>query len=102
MINEGTQAVRRRIDEIYRIEERRIFATLVRLLGDFDLAEEALQEAFVAAVAQWPQEGIPANPRAWLVSAGRFKGIDAIRRRSPFDPPPPQDAGPAPPAPPQR
>jgi RNA polymerase sigma-70 factor, ECF subfamily len=82
---ESTQVLRRRIDEIYRTEERRIFATLVRLLGDFDLAEEALQEAFVAAVTQWPQSGIPANPRAWLVSAGRFKGIDSLRRRARFD-----------------
>ncbi|MFN2646618.1 MAG: RNA polymerase sigma factor [Burkholderiales bacterium] len=63
-----------------------MFATLVRLLGDFDLAEEALHEAFRAALEQWPSEGVPANPRAWLVSAGRFKAIDAIRRRARFDP----------------
>jgi RNA polymerase sigma-70 factor (ECF subfamily) len=63
-----------------------VFATLVRLLGDFDLAEEALHEAFRAALEQWPAEGVPANPRAWLVSAGRFKAIDAIRRRARFDP----------------
>jgi len=71
-------------DEIYRAESRRVFATLVRLLGDFDLAEEALAEAFRAALEQWPKDGVPANPRAWLVSAGRFKAIDAIRRQARF------------------
>jgi RNA polymerase sigma-70 factor (ECF subfamily) len=71
-------------ESIYRAESRRVFATLVRLLGDFDLAEEALSEAFRAALEQWPKEGVPANPRAWLVSAGRFKMIDAIRRQSRF------------------
>src|SRR5918999_1393495 len=69
-------------DAVYRAESRRVFATLVRLLGDFDLAEEAMSEAFRAALEQWPKEGVPANPRAWLVSAGRFKAIDAIRRQS--------------------
>ena len=73
------------IDAIYRSESRRIFATLVRLLGDFDLAEEALQNAFVAAMQRWPRDGVPANPRAWLVSAGRFRGIDTLRRRARFD-----------------
>src|SRR3984957_13337203 len=73
------------IDEIYRTESRRVFATLVRLLGDVDLAEEALHEAFVAAVERWEREGVPANPRAWLVSAGRFKAIDAMRRRARFE-----------------
>jgi RNA polymerase sigma-70 factor, ECF subfamily len=72
-------------DAIYRAESRRVFATLIRLLGDFDLAEEALHDAFRAALEQWPRDGIPANPRAWLVSAGRFKAIDGIRRRSRFD-----------------
>src|SRR5207302_2332765 len=72
-------------DTIYRTESRRVFATLVRLLGDFDLAEEALHDAFRAALEQWPRDGVPANPRAWLVSAGRFKAIDGIRRRSRFD-----------------
>ena len=72
-------------DGLYRAESRRVFATLVKLLGDFDLAEEALSEAFRAALEQWPREGVPANPRAWLVSAGRFKMIDAIRRQSRFD-----------------
>src|SRR5687767_3092028 len=71
-------------DSLYRAESRRVFATLVRLLGDFDLAEEALAEAFRAALEQWPREGVPANPRAWLVSTGRFKAIDAIRRHSRF------------------
>jgi RNA polymerase sigma-70 factor (ECF subfamily) len=74
------------VGALYRAESRRVFATLVRLLGDFDLAEEALHEAFRAALEQWPREGVPDNPRAWLVSAGRFKAIDAIRRRARFDP----------------
>jgi RNA polymerase sigma-70 factor, ECF subfamily len=72
------------LDALYRAESRRVFATLVRLLGDFDLAEEALAEAFRAALEQWPRAGVPANPRAWLVSAGRFKAIDAIRRQRRF------------------
>jgi len=76
---------REAIDAIYRAESRRVFATLVRLLGDFDTAEEALSEAFRAALEQWPGEGIPDNPRAWLVSAGRFKAIDSIRRQSRFE-----------------
>src|SRR6478672_6080821 len=83
---EATSADAREIVEaVYRDESRRVFATLVRLLGDFDLAEEALHDAFASAVEQWPREGVPANPRAWLVSAGRFKAIDALRRRSRFD-----------------
>src|SRR5438270_308052 len=73
------------VADAYRNESRRVLATLIRLLGDFDLAEEALQDAFAAAVEQWPREGVPANPRAWLVSAGRFKAIDAIRRRGRLD-----------------
>src|SRR5688572_31271665 len=77
--------VRESIDAVYRAESRRVFATLVRLLGDFDLAEEALHEAFRAALEQWPREGLPRNPRAWLVSAGRFKAIDTIRRRARFN-----------------
>ena len=72
------------IEAIYRAESRRVFATLVRLLGDFELAEEAMSEAFRAALEQWPREGVPANPRAWLVSTGRFKAIDALRRESRF------------------
>src|SRR4051812_3223546 len=73
------------VDAVYRSESRRVLATLIRLLGDFELAEEALHDAFIAAVEQWPREGVPANPRAWLVSAGRFKAIDKIRRRARFD-----------------
>jgi RNA polymerase sigma-70 factor (ECF subfamily) len=73
------------ISEIYHTESRRVFATLVRLLGDFDLAEDALQDAFAAAITQWPRDGIPDNPRAWLVSTGRFKSIDGIRKRARFD-----------------
>lgn len=72
------------IDAVYRAESRRVFATLIRLLGDFDLAEEALHEAFRAALEQWPASGIPANPSAWLVSAGRFKAIDSLRRQKRF------------------
>ncbi|MGH8737903.1 MAG: RNA polymerase sigma factor [Burkholderiales bacterium] len=71
-------------DALYRRESRRVLATLIRLLGDFDLAEEAIAEAFRAAIEQWPREGVPASPRAWLVSAGRFKAIDAIRRQERF------------------
>jgi len=74
-----------KVDAVYRAESRRVFATLVRLLGDFDLAEEALHDAFRAALEQWPRDGVPENPRAWLVSAGRFKAIDGIRRRARFD-----------------
>src|SRR5438552_11930297 len=77
--------IRERTETLYRAESRRVFATLVRLLGDFDLAEEALHDAFRAALEQWPRDGVPANPRAWLVSAGRFKAIDGIRRRARFD-----------------
>jgi RNA polymerase sigma-70 factor, ECF subfamily len=76
---------RETVDAVYRAESRRVFATLVRLLGDFDLAEEALHDAFASAIEQWPTEGVPDNPRAWLVSAGRFKGIDAMRRRARSD-----------------
>src|SRR5215471_10317398 len=74
------------VDAVYRSESRRVLATLIRLLGDFDVAEEALHDAFGAALEQWPRDGIPANPRAWLVSTGRFKGIDAIRRRTRLEP----------------
>ena len=73
------------VDAVYRSDSRRMLATLIRLLGDFDRAEEAMHDAFAAAVEQWPQEGVPANPRAWLVSAGRFKAIDGMRRRARFD-----------------
>ena len=85
MSEASAQHVRATADAIYRAESRRVFATLVRLLGDFDVAEEALHDAFRAALEQWPHDGVPANPRAWLVSAGRFKAIDGIRRRARFD-----------------
>lgn len=79
------QAIRQAVDDVYRAESRRVFATLVRLLGDFDLAEEVMHEAFAAALEQWQRDGVPANPRAWLVSTGKFKAVDAIRRRTKFD-----------------
>jgi RNA polymerase sigma-70 factor (ECF subfamily) len=81
MIDNATDTV----EAIYRAESRRVLATLIRLLGSFDLAEEGLHDAFTAALEQWPREGVPANPRAWLVSAGRFKAIDRIRRRAKSD-----------------
>ncbi len=77
--------VRETVDAVYRADSRRVLATLIRLLGDFDLAEEALHDAFTAAVEHWPRDGVPANPRAWLVSTGRFKAIDGLRRRARFD-----------------
>jgi len=80
-----SEHVRRVLEEVYHRDSRRVFASLVRLLGDFDLAEDALQDAFRAAVEQWPRDGVPANPRAWLVSAGRFKAIDRLRRQTRFD-----------------
>jgi RNA polymerase sigma-70 factor (ECF subfamily) len=86
MSDSAFDRVRERVDAVYREESRRVFATLIRLLGDFDLAEEALHEAFRAALEQWPRDGVPANPRAWLVSAGRFKAIDALRRSTRFEP----------------
>jgi RNA polymerase sigma-70 factor, ECF subfamily len=79
------EAIQDAVSAIYQTESRRVLATLIRLLGDFDAAEEALHDAFKAALEQWPRDGLPANPRAWLVSAGRFKAIDAKRRRSRFD-----------------
>jgi len=79
------RGVREQIDAIYRTESRVVLATLIRLLGDFDLAEEAVQDAFLAATDQWPGDGMPKNPRAWLISAGRFKAIDRLRRRARFD-----------------
>jgi RNA polymerase sigma-70 factor (ECF subfamily) len=84
MSDRATIELQRVIDDIYREESRRVFATLIRLLGDFDLAEDALHDAFAAAMRQWPRDGIPDNPRAWLVSAGRFKAIDVVRRRNRF------------------
>ena len=85
MTTHGAPGIGRIVEQVYRQESRRVLATLIRVLGDFDLAEEALQEAFRAAVEQWPRDGVPENPRAWLVSAGRFKAIDTIRRRARFD-----------------
>src|SRR5688572_6858732 len=85
MEDAGAHRPREIVDSIYRTESRRVLATLIRLLGDFDLAEEALHDAFTAALEQWPAEGVPDNPRAWLISAGRFKAIDVLRRRARFD-----------------
>jgi len=79
------ESARELVDRVYRSDSRRVLATLIRLLGDFDLAEEALHDAFAAAVERWPEDGVPANPRAWLVSTGRFKAIDGMRRRARFD-----------------
>ncbi|WP_299594920.1 RNA polymerase sigma factor [uncultured Microbulbifer sp.] len=79
------ESIQVRLQEIYQTESRQVLATLIRLLGDFDLAEEALQESFAAALCQWPADGIPDNPRAWLVSTGRFKAIDQLRRKARFD-----------------
>ncbi len=86
-IESSSGAVREQVDAIYQAESRRIFATLIRLLGDFDLAEDALHDAFRAAMEQWPRDGVPANPRAWLVSAGRFKAIDTPAPAAPASTP---------------
>jgi RNA polymerase sigma-70 factor (ECF subfamily) len=85
MLGGTAERAREAVESVYRSESRRVFATLVRLLGDFDLAEEALHDAFTAAMEQWPRDGVPDNPRTWLVSAGRFKAIDTMRRRARFD-----------------
>ena len=85
MSERATGSVREALDAAYRAESRRVLATLIRLLGDFDLAEEALHDAFAAALEQWGCDGVPENPRAWLVSAGRFKAVDNLRRRARFD-----------------
>jgi RNA polymerase sigma-70 factor (ECF subfamily) len=79
------EQIRQKVEAIYQSESRRVLATLIRLLKDFDLAEDALHDAFAAAMVQWGRDGIPANPRAWLVSTGRFKAIDHLRRRAKFD-----------------
>jgi RNA polymerase sigma-70 factor, ECF subfamily len=84
MNDNAVDVMRRAIEEIYRADSRRVLATLIRLLGDFDRAEEALQHAFAAAIERWPRDGMPDNPRAWLVSAGRFKAIDNVRSRARF------------------
>ena len=81
----SAEPVRKTVDAVYRSESRRILSTLIRILGDFDVAEEAMHDAFAAAMDQWPREGVPANPRAWLISVGRFKAIDTLRRQARFD-----------------
>jgi RNA polymerase sigma-70 factor, ECF subfamily len=83
-MSDGTRA-EEAVEAVYRAESRRVLATLIRVLGDFDLAEDALQDAFAAALQKWPREGVPRNPRSWLVSTGRFKAIDRLRRRARFD-----------------
>src|SRR5512146_1669408 len=85
MKTDAVTPIRSTVDAVYRAESRRVLATLIRLLGDFDIAEEALHDAFRAALEQWPRDGVPANPRAWLVSTGRFKAIDGMRRHARFD-----------------
>ncbi len=85
MAETSPSPVRQVIEDVYRTESRQVLATLIRLLGDFDLAEEAMHEAFAAALEQWTRDGVPANPRAWLISAGRFRGVDVLRRRARFD-----------------
>ena len=85
MARNTSDQIHKILDDIYRTESRRVLSTLIRLLGDFELAEDAMHEAFSAAMEQWQTEGIPKNPRAWLVSAGRFKAIDQIRRRAKFE-----------------
>src|SRR3954471_10061034 len=82
----ATDPVHETVNAVYLSDSRRVLATLIRLLGDFDVAEEAMHDAFRAALEQWPSDGVPANPRAWLVSAGRFKAIDGLRRQKRFDP----------------
>src|SRR5262249_19941194 len=81
----STPSMREQIDAVYRAQSRRILATLIRVVGDCEVAEEALHDAFASAMESWTRDGLPSNPRAWLVSAGRFKAIDAMRRRARFD-----------------
>ena len=85
MSERSTEQIRELLDSLYRVDSRRILATLIRLLGDFDLAEEAMHEAFAVALGLWPRSGVPDNPRPWLISTARFKAIDALRRRARFD-----------------
>src|SRR5512140_106045 len=85
MGKDEVKSVREVVEPIYRTDSRQVLATLIRLLGDFDAAEEAVHDAFAVAVGQWARDGVTANPRAWLVSTGRFKAIDGMRRRSRFD-----------------
>ena len=85
MSERSTEQIRELLDSLYRVDSGRILATLIRLLGDFDLAEEAMHEAFAAALSVWPTSGVPGNPRPWLISTARFKAIDTLRRRARFD-----------------
>lgn len=85
MSEQSTEQIRELLDSLYRVDSGRILATLIRLLGDFDLAEEAMHEAFAAALSLWPKTGVPGNPRPWLISTARFKAIDTLRRRARFD-----------------
>jgi RNA polymerase sigma-70 factor (ECF subfamily) len=85
MSEQSTEPIRELLDSLYRVDSGRILATLIRLLGDFDLAEEAMHEAFAAALSLWPSSGVPGNPRPWLISTARFKAIDTLRRRARFD-----------------
>src|SRR5258706_3890927 len=85
MSEHSTEQMRELLDSLYRVDSGRILATLIRLLGDFDLAEEAMHEAFAAALSLWPRSGVPGNPRPWLISTARFNAIDALRRRAAFD-----------------
>jgi RNA polymerase sigma-70 factor, ECF subfamily len=85
MPEHATEPIRELLDSLYRVDSGRILATLIRLLGDFDLAEEAMHEAFAAALSTWPKSGVPGNPRPWLISTARFKAVDTLRRRARFD-----------------
>src|SRR5262245_45909127 len=85
MSESSTEQIRELLDSLYRADSGRILATLIRLLGDFDLAEEAMHEAFAAALSLWPRSGVPGNPRPWLISTARFKAIDTLRRRARVD-----------------
>src|ERR1700676_270696 len=85
MSERSTEQIRELLDSLYRVDSGRILATLIRLLGDFDLAEEAMHEAFASALSLWPRSGVPGNPRPWLISTARFKAIDTLRRRARFD-----------------
>src|SRR5204863_879769 len=85
MSERSTEPIRELLDRLYRADSGRILETLIRLLGDFDLAEEAMHEAFATALSVWPQSGVPNKPRPWLISTARFKAIDTLRRRARFD-----------------
>src|SRR4051795_2235704 len=85
MSERSAEQIRELLDSLYRVDSGRILATLIRLLGDFDLAEEAMHEAFAAALTVWPTSGVPDNPRPWLISTARFKAIDTMRRKARFD-----------------